>query len=105
MVLIACAISCLIVGCLSLVSLLLDIAIDLFGCLARVDLCLFWVALWVCIWMVIAMYLCLYLWFNRYWWIDFGGGFGLLLFNSVGLGLIGLLVVLLWLLCVGLIYG
>lgn len=55
--------------------------------------------------MVITMYLCLYLWFSRYWWIDFGVGCGLLLFNSVGLDLIGLLVVLLRLLCVGLVYG
>lgn len=39
--------------------------------------------------MVIAMYLCVYLWFNRYWWIDFGGDFDLLLFNSVDLDLFG----------------
>lgn len=45
------------------------------------------------------------LWFSRYWWIGLGAGCGLLLFNSVGLDLIGLLVVLLRLLCVGLVYG
>lgn len=41
MVLLACAISWLLAGCLLLVSLLLGIAVGLFGCLTRVDLCLF----------------------------------------------------------------